>query len=95
MYAHEIIVHKTCKTNTCISEHSRYLVYKIYKNMHESLCILPIDYSRDLVYNINRTKESEVKKMPLFPNECYPDNTDAKELTEYAAQLLDEINERK
>lgn len=48
-----------------------------------------------MVYNINRTKESEVKKMPPFPNEYTPDNTDAKELTKYAAQLLDEINERK
>ncbi len=48
-----------------------------------------------MVYNINRTKESEVKKMPKFPNEYDPDNTDATELTEYAAQLFEEINERK
>ena len=33
--------------------------------------------------------------MPTIPNEYQPDNTDAKELTEYAAQLLEEINERK
>ncbi len=33
--------------------------------------------------------------MPKFPNEYDPDNTDANELTEYAAQLLEEINERK
>lgn len=32
--------------------------------------------------------------MPKFPNEYDPDNTDARELTEYAAQLLDEINGR-
>lgn len=46
-----------------------------------------------MVYNINRTKENEVKKMPKFPNEYDPGNTDAKELIEYAAQLLEEINE--
>lgn len=33
--------------------------------------------------------------MPPFPNEYEPDNTDGAELTEYAAQLLEEINERK
>lgn len=33
--------------------------------------------------------------MPQFPNEYAPDNTDGEELTEYAAQLLEEINERK
>ena len=31
--------------------------------------------------------------MPPFPNE-YPDNTDGNELTEYAAQLVDEINRK-
>lgn len=45
-----------------------------------------------LVYNINRAKESEANKMPPFPNEYEPDNTDGKELTEYAGQLLEEIN---
>ncbi len=30
--------------------------------------------------------------MPPFPNEYQPDNTDGKELTEYAAQLLNEFN---
>lgn len=30
--------------------------------------------------------------MPPFPNEYTPENTDATELTEYAAQLLEEIN---
>ncbi len=30
--------------------------------------------------------------MPPFPNEYQPDNTDGEELTEYAAQLLNEIN---
>ncbi len=56
---------------------------------------MSIEYHGLLCYNINRAKESEVRKMPPFPNEYDPDNTDAKELTEYAAQLLDEINERK
>lgn len=32
--------------------------------------------------------------MPPFPNEYVPDNTNGEELTEYAAQLLEEINER-
>lgn len=32
--------------------------------------------------------------MPPFPNEYVPDNTDGQELTAYAAQLLNEINER-
>ena len=56
---------------------------------------MTIDIHTQVCYNINRPKESEVKKMPTFPNEYEPDNTDAKELTEYAAQLLEEINERK
>ncbi len=30
--------------------------------------------------------------MPPFPNEYQPDNTNGEELTEYAAQLLNEIN---
>lgn len=70
-------------------------VYKIAKLNTVISCIMPIDIHEIIVYNINRAKESEVKKMPPFPNEYDPDNTDAKELTEYAAQLLDEINERK
>ncbi len=30
--------------------------------------------------------------MPTFPNEYQPDNTDDREFTEYAAELLREIN---
>lgn len=30
--------------------------------------------------------------MPKFQNEYDPDNTDVRELTEYAAQFLEEIN---
>lgn len=33
--------------------------------------------------------------MPPFSNEYEPDNTDGKELTEYALQHLYEINKRK
>ena len=33
------------------------------------MCILPLDNTRKMWYNIDRTKESEVKKMPPFPNE--------------------------
>ncbi len=32
--------------------------------------------------------------MPPFPNEYVLDNTDGEELTEYAAQLLNEINSK-
>lgn len=38
--------------------------------------------------------ESEVKQMPPFPNEYTPDNTDGAALTEYAAELLREINRK-
>ena len=67
----------------------------MHKHTCTSLLIVPIEILVLVCYNINRTKESEVKKMPTFPDEYEPDNTDAKELTEYAAQLLEEINERK
>ncbi len=33
--------------------------------------------------------------MPTFPNEYQPDNTDDRELAEYAAELLREINANK
>ncbi len=33
-----------------------------------------------------------MKKMPTFPNEYQPDNTDDHELAEYATELLREIN---
>ena len=33
--------------------------------------------------------------MTTFLDEYVPDNTNGEELTEYAAQLLNEINERK
>ena len=56
---------------------------------------MTIDIHTQVWYNINRTKESEMNEMPIFPNYYDPDNTDAKELIEYAAQLLDEINKRK
>lgn len=69
--------------------------YKLHKNRVQDLLVVYIEIVRTICYNINRTKGSEVKKMPPFPNEYEPDNTDTKELTEYAAQLLDEINERK
>lgn len=67
----------------------------MHKHTSTSLLIVPIEILVLVCYNINRTKESEVKKMPSFSNEYEPDNTDAKELTEYAAKLLEEINERK
>lgn len=66
----------------------------MYKHTNTSLAILPIEILALVCYNID-IQESEVKKMPTFPNEYQPDNTDAKELTEYAAKLLEEINERK
>lgn len=65
-------------------------VYKITKLNTVISCIMPIDIHEIIVYNI--ITEREVKKMPPFPNEYTPENTDATELTEYAAQLLEEIN---
>ena len=53
---------------------------------------MTVDIHTQVWYNINRTKESEVNEMPKFPNEYEPDNTDGEELTEYAADLLNEIN---
>ena len=53
---------------------------------------MPIEILVLVCYNVNRSNESEVKKMPKFPNEYEPDNTNGKELIEYAAQLLEEIN---
>ena len=67
----------------------------MHKHTSASLLIVPIEILVLVRYNIDRTKESEVNEMHIFPNDYDPDNTDAKELTEYTAQLLDEINERK
>lgn len=67
-------------------------MYKTNNKIHRNLCILPFEIAQKTVYNINRTKESEVKTMPKFPNEYDPDNTDGAELLKYAAALLNEIN---
>ena len=67
-------------------------VCKIHKHTSTSLDILYIDILALVCYNINRTKESEVRQMPPFPNEYDSDNTDAAELAENIAEMLREIN---
>ena len=50
--------------NNSIIKYTRDQVYKINKNMHESSCTLPIDYTREIVYNIyskRLTNSSKIK----------------------------------
>ena len=37
-------------------------MYKVHKNKHEISCILPIDYTRKIVYNISTVKGTTRKK---------------------------------
>lgn len=57
------------------------------------LCILPLDIFTGIVYNINRTKESEVKKMPKFPNEYDYEESELEPTKPLSAKRQAEINE--
>ncbi len=67
----------------------------MHKKCTQTLCTSTIDKHTQKVYNIDKLKRKEMNKMPTFPNEYQPDNTDDRELAEYAAELLREINANK